>query len=384
LRIKSEVLNVLGRHGEAEAIYRDVLQKRPVPWAKMGLAAALRGQKQLADAEQLAASVVAECPEYLAAYDFLAGVREEMGELHGAQEILQQAAAISPNNSTRQRLVGDVALRNHDLDAAEKAYAKVLERHRGSSLKQVDDYANLSRVLLDKGHTAGARQIIQELRREWRGSKQGELAATVMDSLCCEKEGDTTRARKLVAEAVALHEALAAGEERTRGGSHKLAVDLAHACLAVGEEDTAQQLLRKVAAENHENRSLMDHIIGVYTKTGREEAGHALLEEVGREIIDINNRGVLAARGGKIEDSVELLIDAAERVPNVQFLVNASKAILTLMEQKGWKEDLAERVYGYLERAQAKNARDPRVVSARELLRRVARKYGIDLPPLGA
>ena len=210
LRLKGEILNALGRNQEAEVIYRDVLARKSVPWARMGLAFALRGKKSLDEAESLAQLVVQEFPEYLSAYDFLAGVREELGQLEAAQAVLQEAAAISPNNATRQRIVGDVALRNGDLDVAEKAYGKVLDRHRGSSLKQVDDYANLSRVMLDKGHTAGARQIIQELKRDWRGSKQGVYAAAVMDSLCLQAEGEPEKAKRAAEQALQLHDELAA------------------------------------------------------------------------------------------------------------------------------------------------------------------------------
>ena len=57
------------------------------------------------------------------------------------------------------------------------------------------------------------------------------------------------------------------------------------------------------------------------------EAGQSLLAKVGQEIVELNNRGVLAARTGNLEASVQMLIEAAERVPNLQFLVNAAKAI---------------------------------------------------------
>lgn len=377
LRLKGEILNALGRHEEAEDIYRDVLARKSVPWARMGLAIALRGRKSLDEAESLAELVVQEFPEYLSAYDFLAGVREELGQLEEAQAVLQQAAAISPNNATRQRIVGDVAMRNGNLDVAEKAYGKVLERHRGSSLKQVDDYANLSRVMLDRGHTAGARQVIQELKRDWRGSKAGEYAAAVMDSLCLHAEGEPAKAAKAAEEALRLHNNLAASGDTNKAISHRIAVDLAHACLASGHDDAAQAIMKKVAAENNDNQHLIAHIEGVFARTGKEEAGRELLNQVSREIVEINNRGVMAARSGDLEASVRLLIEAAESVPSLQFLVNAAKAICALMERDGWKEDLAERARDYLAQAQAKSARDARVLSGREHYQRVAEKYGV-------
>ncbi len=376
LRLKGEILNALGRHEEAETIYRDVLARKSVPWARMGLAVAVRGRKLLDEAEALAEAVVGEFPEYLSAYDFLAGVREEKGDLAAAQAVLQQAATISPKNATRQRVVGDVAMRNGDLEAAEKAYGKVLERHRGSSLRQVDDYANLSRVMLDKGNAAGARQVIQELKREWRGNRHGEYAAAVMDSLCLQAEGEPAKARAAVEQALHLHESLQAEGDPGRPMSHKVAVDLAQACLAAGDNEAAQAIMKRVAAENNENRNVIARIEGVFARSGNEDAGRALLDEVNREIVELNNRGVLAARSGNLEESVRLLIDAADSVPSVQFLVNAAKAICALMDRQGWRQDLADQARRYLQRASARDARDWRVITGNEAFQRVAEKSG--------
>ena len=382
LRFKGEILNALGRYEEAKAVYQQVLDNAMVPWARMGLAIALRGMDALAEAEMIGASIIDDFPEYLVAYDFVANVREEMGKLAEAQETLQKASAISPNNSVRQRMVAEIAVRNDDLDVAERAYSKVLERHRGSSLRVIDDYTNLTRVMLDRGHTDGARMITQELRREWRGNKHGELAASVMDSLCCNQEGEPAKAKAALEKALALHADIG-DDPKARALSQKIAVDLAHACLASGEEDRAKEILSKVAAENHEDRGVIAQIQGVFAKTGNEEAGQSMLAKVGREIVELNNRGVLAARGGDLVASVQMLIEAAERVPNLQFLINASKAIFTLLDRKGWNEDMAQRGIRYLQLAQAKDLRNAKVISASELYQQVARKYGIEVVPLG-
>ena len=384
LRFKGEILNALGRYLEAKAVYQEVLDHAMVPWARMGLAISLRGTDDLAEAELIGASLIEDFPEYLAAYDFVAGVREEMGRLAEAQDVLQKASGISPNNTVRQRMVGDVAVRNGDLDTAERAYGKVLDRHRGSSLRIVDDYTNLTRVMLDRGNTDGARMVTQELRRDWRGNRQGELAALVMDSLCANQQGEPAKARQALEKALALQESLGDETGAMSGISQKIAVDLAHACLAAGEEDRAKEILGKVAAENHEDRGMIAQIQGVFNKTGNEAAGQTLLAKVGREIVELNNRGVLAARGGDLVNSVQMLIEAAERVPNLQFLVNATKAIFTLLDRKGWSEEMAQRGLRYLQLAQAKDMNSPKVISAREMYQQVARKYGIEVVPLGS
>lgn len=380
LRFKGEILNVLGRYEEAQAVYQQVIDNAMVPWARMGLANALRGLGRLDEAEALGNAVIDEFPEYLSAYDFVASVSEETGNFAQAQNVLQKAATISPNNSLRQRLVGDVAVRNDDLDAAERAYSKVLDRHRGSSLRVIDDYTNLTRVMLDKGNTDGARKITQDLRRDWRGNKHGELAVLIMDSLCAGKAGEPVKAKQALEKALAMHQELQ-GEDVQNGFSQKISVDLAHACLANGNQAMAQEILEKVAAENNEDRAMIAQIQDVFAKTGNEEAGQSLLAKVGQEIVELNNRGVLAARSGDLEGSVQMLIEAAEHVPNLQFLVNASKAIFTLLDRRGWDEELAERGARYLRLAQAKELRNAKVISASELHQQVARKYGMLITP---
>jgi DNA-binding response OmpR family regulator/Tfp pilus assembly protein PilF len=378
LRFKGELLHTLGRTAEAEEVFRRVLEGRVVPWAKMGLAMSLRDRGALDEAEQLAEQVTQDAPNFLSAYDFLASVHEAKGKLQAAQQALQRAADASPHNTVRQRLVGDVATRNKDLLVAEKAYGKVIERNKGSSLRTVDDFANLSRVLVERGDVAASRKIATEMKREWRGDKQAELAALVTESLCLSHEGSPDKAQQLVSRALELQQEITS-ESAAKGKhvSQRLAVDLAHACYATGQAEAAGKIMRQVAAENHEDTHLIDHITKVFQKTGQPEAGQALLDQVGREIVDLNNKGVLAARRGDFEGSVQLLIQAVEQVPNLQFLVNAAKAIYTLMDQKGWDPELAAKAQDYLQRAQRKDRKSQKVASARELYVSVAKKYGI-------
>jgi DNA-binding response OmpR family regulator len=380
LRFKGELLHTLGRTAEAEEVFRRVLEARVVPWAKMGLATALRDRGALDEAGDLAEQVLAEAPEFLSAYDFLASVHEAKGRLVDAQQVLQRAADASPHNTIRQRLVGDTAARNKDLLGAEKAYAKVIDRSRGSSLRTVDDFANLSRVLVERGDVAASRKITGDMKREWRGDKQAELAALVSESLCLDVEGSPDKAKGLVEQAIALQLQLESeAADKGKHVSQRLAVDLAHACYATGQQDAAEKIMRQVAAENHEDPHLIGHITSVFEKTGQPDAGKALLAQVSKQIVDLNNKGVMAARNGDLEASVELLIQAVEQVPNLQFLVNAAKAIFSLLDKKGWDADLAARGRDYLLRAQGKDRKSPKVASARELYVAVAKRHGIEV-----
>lgn len=376
LRLKGELLNLLGKHEDAEALFREVLATRPLPWAKMGLAVTLRARRNLAEAEILAREVVKDHPHFLAAHDFLGKLLEESGKTGEAQAALLAAAEISPNNTARQRFVGDIAVRNGDLDTAEKAYQTALLRSHGSSIAKVDDYSNLSRVYLDKGNVAMARSVANELRRDRRWDAASETTALIVDSLCHQKDGDTVKAKEALDKALIANDAIAAGGDSL---PEYIAVDLARACLAAGEIEKAHQIVRQVASENPDDPGLRAQMENAFEKTGRGDAGKALLDEVAEEIAGINSQGVQIALDGDLEGSVDLLSLAADRMPNIQFLVNASTAIFTLMDKKGWKAETAEKGARYLIRAQQKDPKNPKVVAAGELLHHVAAKYGISV-----
>ena len=382
LRHKGEILNLLGRHEESIALFREILATRPLPWAKMGLAAALRATGQLDEAEALARELLRDHPHFLAAHDFLAALLEQKGELDDARKVLAAAAEISPHNTGRQRIVGEVAARSGHSELAEKAFQSVLTRTRGSSLSTADDYANLSRALLDGGKAAAARSVAQEMRRDRRWDPTTEVAASIVESLCHAEEGEPDKARAALDRALLAAETLGEKDQSTLALPEKIAVDLAHACLASGESEKAGQVLRQVAAEHQENAALLDRMREVFDRTENADAGRAILEEVSREIIEINNRGVLTAGKGDLAESVRLLCEAADRIPNIQFMVNATSAIFTLLDRHGWQAELAERALGYLLRAQQRDPRHSRVIAAGELFQAVAQKYGINAAAL--
>lgn len=381
LRYKGELLLQIGRAEEAERVFRNVLAAREQPWAKMGLARALSDQGQADHATALASELLRDAPDFLAVNDFLATTLSELGRLDTAQQILQVAADRSPYNTRRQRQVGDLASRNGDLLAAEKAYGTVLERSRGSTLRSIDDFTNLSRVLIERGDVESARRVLGNLQREWRNDKQAEMAVLVGESLCLHAEGRGERAAPLVEQALALQTTLEKESQHVltaRPQSQRLAVDLARACYASGQDAAADQVVRRVASENNEDSHLMAQIRRVFEQTGHRDSGRDLLAQVDKEMVVLNNRGIIAARSGNLRGAIELLMQAADEAPNLQFLLNAAKAIYSLLDQEGWNPELATRADDYLQRAEQKDPESPKVNAARLLRSAAARKHGID------
>lgn len=381
LRIKGELLNTLGLHSAAELLYSEVIREKPLPWARRGLAQALYERGRLEESAKLVSSLIQDNPDYLASYDFLARILDLQGQASAAQTLLQRAAEKSPLNVERHRIVGEFAARNSDWPAATRAFSKVLERKRGTVLSRADDYSNLALVMLEQGNTEGAHRLAESLRRELREDPLMTLVSPLIEGLCAQAEGKATDARNKVAEALAAHEKLTQ-DRNINLISPRMTCDMAHACMLVGETDAAQTLLRRVAAVHHDAPQTIARVKSVFVRHKQTEAGQKMMSQVNQDIIDLNNRGVQAAQSGNLRQSVQMLVDTAEQVPNLQFQVNAAKAIFALLSIEGWNPNLAERGLHYLRRAWAQDKSSSKVSSARAQYVQTATRFGQPVQPL--
>jgi len=372
LRLLAELYVSQGEFGEAEKIYQRVMEMRAIPWARMGLARMLHAQGRSEEAEVLLLQVVEEAPEYMAAHDELASVLEANGKTREAQAVLSRAAAASPYILTRQRQVGELALRNDDLAAAEQAFRTVVERGRTSFFRQPDDYARLSRVQLKQGRIDEALATVRELRKNFNDTPETEFTAAVMESLIHGQAGDATRATQ------ALEVALELQRRGLAGLTEEATLSLAEACLRQGREEVARELVEHAVKSNHESRSLIEKAKRIYAEAGRAAEGAALVEGSVQAIIQLNNEGVRRAQKGDLEGAVQLLSEAADRLPNnVQIVLNAAQAALVLMDRRGFDEARMEKVRHYLALVRAREPHHAKLRVIESLADDVAHKYGV-------
>ena len=129
-RLRADLHVNQGEHGEAEQIYRKVLDYKPLGWAALGLAKAEFAQGRVEEARETLQALVAANPRLMAAYDLLARCHEALGNIAQAQKILEEAVAISPHMVRRLRRLGEVALEAGDAAAAEKSFKQVVAKAR--------------------------------------------------------------------------------------------------------------------------------------------------------------------------------------------------------------------------------------------------------------
>lgn len=378
MRLKAQMLMALHRTLEAEELYRQILAHKAVPWAKMGLAMASRENGHLDEAADLVVDVLANQPNYLAAYDLAAQIDEERGHLDSAQKHLQAAVQRAPHGIARQRTLGRIAAENGDLAVAEKAVTTVVARSAGSGLSDATDYAQLARLQIRAGRAADALATAAAMRRELHSNPAAAMTGHAMEALAHASLGQEQQAREAARRAA--EAAAYAGHETS---AHAL-VDVAQALIMSGSREPGEALLRKAIAKSEgDDRfgAYMDKTLSAFKETrGMADALH---NDVRQRMVQINNEGVRLGKAGDLEGAIRLFREAAAQMPSVQMLANAAKAIMAKMNQSGWEPELAEECKDYIARGMRQAKDDSRIASAISIYERVMAKFGVrsrDLP----
>jgi len=327
-RIKGSALLKGLRPQEAAALYEKVLELRPLPWAKLGLARALSMLGDKLRGISLAREVVADHEHYMGAYDFLGEVLAETGNKKGALDALQSARQVSPGTLNRIRQVADLAIETGRHDLAEHVLNEALTRHKYSPVIEAQDYAKLSNVLTEEGRPDKALDVIARARATFEDEVSQVVLATG-ECLAQRRAGHLELAEK------ALSEALAADQGQL---PPNIAMAVAEACLALGQVERGTDLLKQVVQNNPEDMATQAKVRTVLAATGanEQEAADMVAASV-QEIIHLNNEGVRKAEAGELDEAINLLCDAADRLPNnLQIVSNAALVLAQDMQQHGF------------------------------------------------
>ncbi len=371
LRLKGDLLLLVSDFAGARQVYEHILSMRDIPWAKMGLAKAQFFEENYQAAAEGFQQIIDGHPNYMSAYDWLAKAYTTLGDEAAAQRVLTEAVARSPRILQRQKDLGETAYHNEDLETAQGAFEAVLEFGKFSSFAEPEDYANLSRVFLDKGEYSQALTVMGNARKVFEKSPQVMLHAAVMDSMIYDKSGDKEAAERAFSEARTLF-------EQAPGQQESVALDMAQACFQHGDQAAGEKIAQNLVKNNHTNTALLKRTEQMFQRMGLHDQGKELIHSSSREVIALNNRAVKLAQAGDLKGSVELLMQAADQLKNNNLVVlNAAHAILTYIRQYGWDERLAATAGEYLDTIRQREPEHKKYLMLTTLYKDLALKFGV-------
>lgn len=366
LRIKGQALTELGKLAEAVTFYRQVLEMRPLPWARLGLARVLRSQGDLAACEAELTTLIAESPRLMAAYDLLGQLHAERGEHAAALDVLDSACRISPNSLARHRAIASVAEEKGDFGRVEQALTQVVKRTRHSPLRETADIARLGTALTEMGEPQKAVALLEEARVSYKDDAHDPLLAAA-EAVAQHKAGNTEKAIAAIARATG------AGVSHLSG---PVAIAVAKACLSTGQHAAGEAVLKEVVQGNPEATHLHAQVTDVLRAHGASDRAEQLVADSIREIIELNNEAVRRANAGEVSEAAAMLTQAAQRLPgNLQIVVNAAFALFFDVYRNGLDRDKLRLAQQFQQAVIARQPDHPKLTEIAELTKRIQAKY---------
>lgn len=363
-KIKGQALLKSARAGDAETLYRSVLEQRSLGWAKLGLARALKSQTRLPEAEELLETLIAEgrsnsAGDRMQAYDELSDLLQSTERNPEALSLLQNAMKVSPGSLARTRKATTLAAAEGELDFAETAMRQLLADYKNSDLKDAGDYLLAADVLSSNGHADEALATLKEARKSF----DDDIDVQVLDIAAATAHianGDTQLGQQLL-EAIPL--------EAVGALAPNAVAALGKSLYKLGDRTAAEKVMRHLVQNNPDDPEVMRTVHAAMAAAGQQEHISTLVSSSLNEVAEINNEGVRLAYAGNFAEAIDMLTRAADLLPgNVQFLSNAALVIaLSLTRGETDPEKIGDCIK-YRQLLAARNAHHPKLVQIDTLL----------------
>lgn len=353
IKIKADLALKDGAYDQAEAIYSDMLSQREIAWARVGLGKSYFGNKRYDEARQVFQGLIDGNARFMAAYDWLAKTYQALDEPLSAQKVLETATAHSAKAIVRQRALGELALRNHDEKVAARAFSQAIHLGKHSIYRHPSLYANLARSKAVVNGGDAALMVLRDLKKAYKGDPEANLYAAMTEATIQEDMDNGVRARQCMIEAHELYKKL--GTQ----AAPELALDMARSCNRLGEKERAAELLRQAVRNNHSDELFLKAVGDTMDDLGLAEDPRAMIADIKREIVRLNNRGVELAKLGKLDEAMLLFEEAAAGMPGNKVVnLNAARIFMLHMKEAGIDPGLMTRVREYLGRVQQMDSED--------------------------
>ncbi|RZL37175.1 MAG: tetratricopeptide repeat protein [Rubrivivax sp.] len=364
LRLQAQLYQKLDEWPRAEAVYEGVLQRGQIAWAKLGLAQVRVHLGDLAGARTLLQDAVREHPQYLDAYDELAGVLHTQGEGQQQVAILERAVNLSPNAAHRQSALGVAALEQGQHDLATRAFSRALKLSEHSAIEDLEPFLGMARLHTEAGNPGEAQKLIATMAQRY-DSHDAQLLAKAEKVRALQALGDKAGAAQLAAELVAM------SADESSPGAADTAVRIAETLMEAQQGDQANRLLQHVTRNNYDDARLLKRSQRVFERMGLGVAGGELVAAARREATNAMKDGMQLMADGDHQAALESLRGARISMPrNARVLLNFAAVALTCLQRHGRSATLEAEVRNAIATAQALRPDDARAADLQQQLAR--------------
>ncbi len=333
LKMKGQLHFLLKQLKEAQKVYDSVLGKKPVIWAKLGMAKTQISLERLDIAEEILSDVIGDDERYVEAHDMMAEVHLARSDTVAAQQSTENATRISPKSVLRHRKLAALAEQNLDDDIALKSHQQSIKWGLNSCHESEQDYFNYARKVSDvvKGDTSSdskvlvknANNFLDRARKRYSSRPEVAVQAQMVETQIHQSQGKEELAKKSHEKAKSMYKDLAAPPIET-------SLEFARTLYALDEEDDARELLTKLAARHDGNDDIMRIIDGI---TGEP------ITDAGKKVAaGLTKKGIGSYEEKEFESAIEVFNEALFTYPKHTGLnLNLIQAIISEADVAGYK-----------------------------------------------
>jgi CheY-like chemotaxis protein len=335
LRKLASLYYIKGEYELARRIYEDVLSKRDIGWAQLGLGKVNIALGRYDEAISGLDNLVKQNPNLIEAYDFLADAQLKSGKSKEAQETLVSAVAISPLAILRQTKLAEVCSKNKDIEGATDALRNCVKLGYNSVHESPENYLNLGRCLseLSEGDDSDigkkrAKEALHTLGRaakKFKDDMEVTASALLIESRVHKGQGNEDKSLEAldkVQKELDIEEA-----------SANTVLEFAKTLYSIGEESQAEQVLSKLASQHGDNQSIINNI--------EELLDEPVSLQKKLKARHLNKQGISAFESGDLPEAIKVFEEALLVTPKHPALnLNIVQVMLKQIKQQGGNPEL--------------------------------------------
>jgi CheY-like chemotaxis protein len=310
LKIHAELSIKIGDFKTAENIYQDILQERELPWAQLGLGVVAFFLGFYEQAIKTFQDLIERHPVMLEAYDWLVKTYEMIGNEEHAVTSLNSAVTLSPMSILRQKKLAVLADKTENLAIAKKAYAATIKLGKNSIHRSSGDYSGLANVYLKSNAANEALKILYELNQQFHNDPEAKLRAALLETQIHQVKGNKALAQQAYGKAVKLN------EQFNKQLSRELRLETAKTFYLNGNSESCDAILNDLVKTNIDDKLFMRDIVTMCDTIIGNNYAETLIQQVKKELVDINNKGVSLFQEGNIRGALAVFEKAVVKMPN--------------------------------------------------------------------
>jgi tetratricopeptide (TPR) repeat protein len=323
LKIHASLAIRVGDFNTAEMIYLGILQKRDLPWVRLGLGIVAFYRTEYEQAFNAFNELVMLYPGMIEAFDWLAKTHEAMGNDLGALSSVNTAVKLAPTSIKRQKKLASLADKTENIDAAKKAYMATIELTKNSIHRSSSDYAGLANAYLKCNAPDKALDVVVKMNQLFKNDLIAKLRAALLEIRIYQRKDNyklVQRAYTQISELNALY---------SNQIPKELHLEIAKIFYMNGKREDCDRIFNDLFQANIDDNFFINEMVTMCDAIIDEDYAKTFIEPLTKELGDIHNKGARLFKENDFKGARDVFEQATTKRPsNHKIILNLIKIII--------------------------------------------------------